>query len=606
MKLSYKIILIFFGISGILPTSLRDAGTFKWFISTCLLFAVNLQIMIFYIYGKVFSVRYGQLSNIPQNSILAEVIANAILFLHRFCLCKKLNDFKKITKIVNTLETKRQVSLYLFVALSSILYTIKFVALVKQTDKSLFISELFRIPMNNTGLLQVAGVYYSLNTAILMELPLNICVAFFIILTLDIKTVLKNFLDGISPESLDNYQAPRNTEIVWKGSPEEGMCACRSGRQAIVCVLVCCITCGFIVCLWLQSDDWCFSVGLREEAVMVPAETLVEDSSHRKYLYSRTSPLVFIGGFPRSGTTLVRVLVDSHPDIRCGEETRIIPRVLGLKSQWMRSPMEAGRLREAGITTQVLDSALAAFILEIIVRHGKPAKRLCNKDPFSLRSSVYLHSLFPNAKFILMLRDGRAVVHSMITRKVTISNLNLNDTRQCLRRWNVAVQSMYSQCRLLGPSVCLSVHYERLVLHPEPTMRSILEFLELPWNSSVLHHEELIGKDGGVSLSILERSTDQVIKPINTEALTRWVGHFPDDVILDMNSLAPMLATLGYDPRANPPDYGRPDALVVRNTLDLRANKRLWQAQEKVVENKRQEIWKSWAGQAKFRATEVL
>ncbi|GBO29774.1 Protein-tyrosine sulfotransferase 2, partial [Araneus ventricosus] len=66
----------------------------------------------------------------------------------------------------------------------------------------------------------------------------------------------------------------------------------------------------------------------------------------------------------------------------------------------------------------VLDSAVAAFTLEIIARHGEPAYRLCNKDPFSLRSSVYLHSLFPNAKFVLMLRDGRAVVHSIISRKV--------------------------------------------------------------------------------------------------------------------------------------------------------------------------------------------
>lgn len=82
-------------------------------------------------------------------------------------------------------------------------------------------------------------------------------------------------------------------------------------------------------------------------------QTYVLDENQRKYPYSRDSPLVFIGGFPRSGTTLLRVLVDAHPDIRCGEETRVIPRLLGQKSQWMKSHMEARRLKEAGITSEV-------------------------------------------------------------------------------------------------------------------------------------------------------------------------------------------------------------------------------------------------------------
>lgn len=75
---------------------------------------------------------------------------------------------------------------------------------------------------------------------------------------------------------------------------------------------------------------------------------------------------------------------------------------------------------------QVLDNAVASFTLEIIARHGEPAPRLCNKDPFTLRSAVYLHTLFPKAKFILLIRDGRAVVHSIITRKVMKIYLNIN------------------------------------------------------------------------------------------------------------------------------------------------------------------------------------
>lgn len=64
----------------------------------------------------------------------------------------------------------------------------------------------------------------------------------------------------------------------------------------------------------------------------------------------------------------------------------------------------------------------------------------------------------------------------------------------------------------------------------------------------------------------VERSTDQVIKPVNVEALSKWVGKIPADVLRDMAVIAPMLSRLGYDPHANPPNYGRPDPRVLDNT----------------------------------------
>lgn len=67
-------------------------------------------------------------------------------------------------------------------------------------------------------------------------------------------------------------------------------------------------------------------------------------------------------------------------------------------------------------------------------------------------------------------------------------------------------------------------------------------------------------------LARVERSTDQVIKPVNVEALSKWVGKIPADVVRDMAVIAPMLSRLGYDPHANPPNYGRPDPKVLDNT----------------------------------------
>lgn len=74
----------------------------------------------------------------------------------------------------------------------------------------------------------------------------------------------------------------------------------------------------------------------------------------------------------------------------------------------------------------------------------------------------------------------------------------------------------------------------------------------------------------------MERSSDQVIKPVNMEALTRWVGAIPSDVIRDMADVAPMLSILGYDPYANPPSYGNPDAEVKHNTYKIKKDEKFW------------------------------
>ncbi|XP_034479650.1 protein-tyrosine sulfotransferase isoform X1 [Drosophila innubila] len=316
---------------------------------------------------------------------------------------------------------------------------------------------------------------------------------------------------------------------------------------------------------------------------MVRVEKYVTDDNQRVYSYNREMPLIFIGGVPRSGTTLMRAMLDAHPDVRCGQETRVIPRILQLRSHWLKSEKESLRLQEAGITKEVMNSAIAQFCLEIIAKHGEPAPRLCNKDPLTLKMGSYVIELFPNAKFLFMVRDGRATVHSIISRKVTITGFDLASYRQCMQKWNHAIELMHEQCRDIGKERCMMVYYEQLVLHPEEWMRKILKFLDVPWNDAVLHHEEFINKPNGVPLSKVERSSDQVIKPVNLEALSKWVDQIPGDVVHDMANIAPMLSVLGYDPYANPPDYGKPDAWVQDNTSKLKANRMLWESKAKQV-----------------------
>lgn len=336
---------------------------------------------------------------------------------------------------------------------------------------------------------------------------------------------------------------------------------------------------------YTELDPTCrlFRNDQQQASVMVHDEKFVVGSDQKVFPYHRQMPLIFIGGVPRSGTTLMRAMLDAHPDVRCGQETRIIPRILQLRSHWLKSEKESLRLEEAGITSEVMNSAIASFCLEVIAKHGEPASRLCNKDPLTLKMGTYVIELFPNAKFLFMVRDGRATVNSIISRKVTITGFDLSSYRQCMTKWNHAIETMHNQCKDIGSDKCMMVYYEQLVLHPEQWMRKILKFLDVPWNESVLHHEEFINKPNGVSLSKVERSSDQVIKPVNLDALHSWVGHIPDDVVRDMADIAPMLSVLGYDPYSNPPDYGKADSWVRDNTNRVRAERKLWEHKAKEI-----------------------
>ena len=127
---------------------------------------------------------------------------------------------------------------------------------------------------------------------------------------------------------------------------------------------ICCLI--VFISLVLLSRLWCqYSSPLLADMVPLHPVQYMSDGRHT-YPYDRQMPLIFIGGMPRSGTTLMRVMLDAHPEVRCGEETRVIPRLLGLKTQWQKSEKESKRLIEAGLTDEVLSSAIAAFILEVL------------------------------------------------------------------------------------------------------------------------------------------------------------------------------------------------------------------------------------------------
>ncbi|KAG8315933.1 peptidyl-tyrosine sulfation [Homalodisca vitripennis] len=241
---------------------------------------------------------------------------------------------------------------------------------------------------------------------------------------------------------------------------------------------------------------------------------------------------------------------------RCGPDTRIIPRVLQMYHQWLTDGKEHRRLLEAGVDSQVLQAAVSALCLEVLVHHGDFAPLLCNKDPLTFQYAVYLSELFPRAKFLLVVRDGRAAVHSIISRQIHVARYDLKSYQSSISQWNNATDLMLDQCQLVGPSRCRVLHYEMLVLSPRRVLDAVLRFLEVPWDENVLHHESLVGKPGGIKLSRFEYSSAEVRRAIHKDSLNRWVGRFPEEVLRDLPRLAPVLSRLGYDPADSVPDYG--------------------------------------------------
>ncbi|KAF6206771.1 hypothetical protein GE061_018007 [Apolygus lucorum] len=94
----------------------------------------------------------------------------------------------------------------------------------------------------------------------------------------------------------------------------------------------------------------------RDGPVMLPKKNFVVGNDAKVYQYDRSMPLIFIGGVPRSGTTLMRAMLDAHPIVRCGQETRVIPRILQMRQHWMKSKKESMRLEEAGVNNEVSPS----------------------------------------------------------------------------------------------------------------------------------------------------------------------------------------------------------------------------------------------------------
>ena len=252
------------------------------------------------------------------------------------------------------------------------------------------------------------------------------------------------------------------------------------------------------------------------------------------------SPLIFIGGYPRSGTTLMRAILDVHPSVSCGPETKIIPPLLSMIKKYKTGTF-MNEFNKLGYKNVSIDSATALFIYHIMENHIRTAERLCAKDPDILYYMEYLHRLFPKAKFVYMVRDGKAAAFSLMS-KLEKYKTPSNYVKY-LNTWNTCNSNFYRQCINVGAENCMMVRYESLVMFPKQTMVNVTRFLGLSWTEDFLKHDEFI-RSKKVAVSETEWSSQQIKNPIYNRSLLNWVGHIK--LNRSMIRFAYMLNVLDY------------------------------------------------------------
>jgi protein-tyrosine sulfotransferase len=139
------------------------------------------------------------------------------------------------------------------------------------------------------------------------------------------------------------------------------------------------------------------------------------------------------------------------------------------------------------MTVEKMDNAMRLYFYYIMNEHVRPAERLCAKDPNILYHINYLDKLFPNSKFVWLVRDQRAVVFSLMNiYKEPITMANATKYFITWQRYNSKVKS---NCDQIGTRRCMMVKYEDLILSAKETIAKVAKFLNLTWTDNFLKRE---------------------------------------------------------------------------------------------------------------------
>jgi hypothetical protein len=278
-------------------------------------------------------------------------------------------------------------------------------------------------------------------------------------------------------------------------------------------------------------------------------------------------PPVLILGVRRSGTTLLRVMLDRNSELAVPDESYFIPQLadrhlrhvdpgefiddlrrLDTLVEW-EIPLERVRARLSermpiGVAIGTVYSVYAA-------ERGK--RRWGDKTPMYMQNLRLLERLFPDALFVHLIRDGRDAAMSFLSMPkglVTETWMHPQTPAGFACQWRTEVDAARRLGRRVGSERYLEVRYEDLVQDAESALRRICDFARLPYEA------EMINYTGDVDVST--KPHQQSLKRPPTPGLRNWRTQMsPEDVGAFEQVAGDVLAELGYEMHEHPDARGR-------------------------------------------------
>jgi len=254
---------------------------------------------------------------------------------------------------------------------------------------------------------------------------------------------------------------------------------------------------------------------------------------------------IFIVAFPRSGTTLIEMMLDAHPELVSIDEQPFVQAALDdLVATGVRYPEQL-----AEVSGTRLEEIRARY-RERVHRKIKvaPGQRVVDKNPLNLIRLPTIRRVFPNARILLAIRHPCDVLLSCFMQHFRAPEFALmcRDLRWLAQGFVKAFDFWYAQAELLRPAVH-EIRYESLVADLEGGARAMLQFLELPWNDAVLSPGARALEKGYISTP----SYSQVVQPVSTNAIGRWRSYQRHlEPIIPL--VRPYLRRWNYEPTADP------------------------------------------------------
>lgn len=248
---------------------------------------------------------------------------------------------------------------------------------------------------------------------------------------------------------------------------------------------------------------------------------------------------IFLFGFPRSGTTLLEQILDSHPSLQSIEEKGTVSalvRAFEVVAKDRQNPL-------AGLAQDDILQLRKVYFDEVALHINlQPGHLLVDKLPLNTVNVHLLWRIFPQAKFILALRHPCDVclscfMQNMALTEANTSFLTLEGTAQIYSK----IMGLWQEYERTLPLSYHQVRYEDLVVNFENETRALLDYLGVGWDDKVLQHADHAMRRRTISTP----SYHQVTQPIYQHAKYRWKRYAKQFEPL-MPTLQPFIDYFGY------------------------------------------------------------